>query len=327
MTKVSRELKAITFDPNSFPSVLCTDGGVAVIPDEADPFSSRTLFNFQKWGKKNALIYKPNFSGAWFFHHSRCFYWSTGQRQNRCGEGYDRTISIRCFGRSTQPVKDLLSDIKGFTLTQEFRTTEVHRSALKSNEQGCQWLRQLVRPARPMCTISLGDDQKANIIQDMNNYLHPATARWYATRGIPYRRGYLLHGPPGTGKTSLSFALAGVFGLSIYCIALGETGLTESDLATLFSGLPERCIVLLEDVDSAGLRGGSQDVPSNRRSDSDSENVPVPKHVKRAKSMGRTLDKGVVVGMGDNKARSLITLAGLLNIVDGAASQEVSSVL
>ena len=27
--------------------------------------------------------------------------------------------------------------------------------------------------------------------------------RWYAERGIPYRRGYLLHGAPGSGKTSL----------------------------------------------------------------------------------------------------------------------------
>eukprot|EP01035_Chromulina_nebulosa_P022647 gene22647-29326_t len=26
--------------------------------------------------------------------------------------------------------------------------------------------------------------------------------QWYSDRGIPYRRGYLLHGPPGGGKTS-----------------------------------------------------------------------------------------------------------------------------
>ena len=33
--------------------------------------------------------------------------------------------------------------------------------------------------------------------------------------GIPYRRGYLLYGIPGSGKSSLIYALAGVLNLSI----------------------------------------------------------------------------------------------------------------
>ena len=33
--------------------------------------------------------------------------------------------------------------------------------------------------------------------------------QWYTDRGIPYRRGYLLHGPPGCGKSSFIMALAG----------------------------------------------------------------------------------------------------------------------
>ncbi|EHL01437.1 putative mitochondrial chaperone BCS1-A [Glarea lozoyensis 74030] len=92
-----------------------------------------------------------------------------------------------------------------------------------------------------------------DVLADINEYLNPTTARWYANRGIPYRRGYLFYGPPGTGKTSLTFALAGVFGLDIHVVSLLEPTLTEEELGMLFTNLPARCIVLLEDIDTAGL--------------------------------------------------------------------------
>lgn len=110
-----------------------------------------------------------------------------------------------------------------------------------------------------MSTVVLSLKEKQEVLADVNEYLHPATPRWYASRGIPLRRGYLFHGPPGTGKTSFSFALAGVFGIDIYVISLQDASVTEEDLATLFTRLPRRCIVLLEDVDTAGLRRNDSD--------------------------------------------------------------------
>jgi mitochondrial chaperone BCS1 len=62
------------------------------------------------------------------------------------------------------------------------------------------------------------------------------------------RRGYLFYGNPGTGKTSLFFAIAGVFGLKIYCISLLEPTLTEEDRGIPFNSLPRRCVILLEDT-------------------------------------------------------------------------------
>ena len=83
---------------------------------------------------------------------------------------------------------------------------------------------------------------------------------------------------------SLSFALAGVFGLDIYVISLFEPTLTEEDLGQLFTYLPKRCLVLLEDIDTAGL--------IRTEKDEDDENK-----------------KG-------------ISLSGLLNAIDGVASHE-----
>ena len=116
------------------------------------------------------------------------------------------------------------------------------------------WQQVARRPIRPMRTVVLDSKEKHEILADINEYLHPSTPRWYASRGIPLRRGYLFHGPPGTGKTSFSFAIAGIFGIDIYVVSLQDATITEEDIALLFTRLPRRCIVLLEDIDTAGLR-------------------------------------------------------------------------
>lgn len=150
------------------------------------------------------------------------------------------------------------------------------------------------------------------ILSDVNEYLHPATPRWYSNRGIPYRRGYLLYGPPGTGKSSLAWALAGVFGLDIYVISLADPQLDESDLANLFTSLPRRCFVLLEDIDSAGL---------SRREE--------PDHTSEAKEGTEAFKIGVEISKAfqsvkksNEKEKQGISLSGLLNSIDGVASHE-----
>jgi chaperone BCS1 len=69
--------------------------------------------------------------------------------------------------------------------------------------------------------------------------------------GIPYRRGYLLHGPPGSGKTSFIQALAGSLSYDICVLNLSERGLTDDKLFHLLSNVPERSFILMEDVDAA----------------------------------------------------------------------------
>ena len=48
-------------------------------------------------------------------------------------------------------------------------------------------------------------DQAEDLLEDAREFLE--SERWYTERGIPYRRGYLLHGIPGGGKSSLVAAV------------------------------------------------------------------------------------------------------------------------
>jgi chaperone BCS1 len=157
-----------------------------------------------------------------------------------------------------------------------------------------------------MSSVILNQAQKQEFVDDMREYLHPKTRRWYFDRGIPYRRGYLLHGPPGTGKTSLCFAAAGLLGLKLYLLNLKTNGLDEESMSSLFASLPRRCIVLLEDIDTAGITKtrGKTVTPG------DNPVVPAPS------------TESLPEDDFDESSKDSITLSGLLNVIDGVAASE-----
>jgi chaperone BCS1 len=146
----------------------------------------------------------------------------------------------------------------------------------------------------------------------MRDYLHPYTRRWYSNRGIPYRRGYLLYGPPGTGKSSLSFAIAGYFKLKIYIVSLNSLAMNEENLGQLFSELPKQCVVLLEDIDTAGLTH-TRKTPA----EAEEEAKPLVTVVPGGSTSTNPANPPTTPPSGGR-----ISLSALLNILDGVASQE-----
>ena len=102
-------------------------------------------------------------------------------------------------------------------------------------------------PTRQLESVILQEPICKTIVQDMAEFLH--SFPWYQHRGIPFRRGYLLYGPPGTGKTSLIHALASHFGMSVALLDFGQNLVTTDRIIHLFNNLPEKTILLLEDVD------------------------------------------------------------------------------
>lgn len=155
-----------------------------------------------------------------------------------------------------------------------------------------------------LSTVTMDHKEKRHIVQATHEYLHPDTSRWYQSRGLPYRRGYLFHGPPGTGKSSLCLAIASMAYLDIYIISLGAVGLDENNLAVLSRSLPERCIVLVEDVDEAGIQ--------KRRPNS----TPAPEVVDLNEKPSHNRADILPQGSG------VITLSAFLNATDGVSAKE-----
>lgn len=73
---------------------------------------------------------------------------------------------------------------------------------------------------------------------------------WYKKRRIPYRRGWIIQGGPGRGKTTLIRALAQELDLPIYSFDLA--GMDNNELYKYWKRMTENtpCIALFEDFDS-----------------------------------------------------------------------------
>lgn len=71
----------------------------------------------------------------------------------------------------------------------------------------------------------------------------------YEDLGIPYRRGYLLAGPPGTGKSSLVLAVASHFALPVYSVPLHGAEINGERLALLLASCRRPSLIALEDID------------------------------------------------------------------------------
>ncbi len=314
MSQVSRSLMAKTSTETAWDSAEDSFVDIGVDGNE--------LFNFSNWDAKVPPRFEPYFGQHRFWHKRQLFFFDREMKQVMAS-GWagstlkeDETIRLTCIGRSTKPIKALLLECRERYLERENSRTVVRRPSPKESRLRGRnvWTRVATRPSRPMETVVLDHEQKAKILADINEYLHPATPRWYANRGIPYRRGYLFQGPPGTGKTSLSFSISGIFGLDIYCISLLEPTLTEEDLGLLFSNLPRRCVVLLEDIDSAGL--SRENEPASKESSGDSKG-----HAEIGIEIAKAF-KSVQERNEKTKQNPGISLSGLLNAIDGVASHE-----
>lgn len=156
--------------------------------------------------------------------------------------GFYESFTLQTLGRNRQVLESLVKDAVAL---REQRS--VGRTRVLYMDKWGNWEEIALPRTRPLDSVILPDDEIQRVASDAENFL--TSEQTYAERGIPYRRGYLLHGPPGTGKSSLCMAIAGHLGLDVAALSLSNPDLNDGLLALSLSRAPRRSLLLLEDLD------------------------------------------------------------------------------
>jgi chaperone BCS1 len=155
------------------------------------------------------------------------------------------------------------------------------------------WEKVAGHSPRLLESVILNPGEKEKLVQDIEKF--KASKQRYSQLGVPYHRGYLFHGPPGTGKTSLISALAANFGMSIYAISL--TDFNDKTLMKAIRDVPANSVVMYEDIDC--MKTGKARPETD---ESTKFQLPIEKP--------------------DVADRFGVTLSGLLNVLDGFNAPE-----
>lgn len=166
--------------------------------------------------------------------------------ENRSGSRQSSYIVLSYASLSREPLRKLVIHAQEHCKAVQSKTISCYRF-----DGHGHWSHGRSISKRSISSIHLPDKKKEEILEDARAFLSKQGKARYRDREIPWRRGYLLHGPPGTGKSTLCRVIASELNLPIYELTLNSKSLDDSGFVSAMTNLSKRAMVLIEDVDAA----------------------------------------------------------------------------
>ncbi len=157
------------------------------------------------------------------------------QKEAQASERERDEIKMTVLGRSHGTFDKIFAAIK----KKEADTDKV--TVMKFSDD---WNRASSQRKRSLDSVCLNEGVRDEIVDFIDGFKERES--FNLKHGINHQTAIMLHGPPGTGKTSVVKAIASHYDLKIYNLSPNAMGKIES----AFSSLPENALVVIEDIDS-----------------------------------------------------------------------------
>ncbi|XP_030469871.2 AAA-ATPase ASD, mitochondrial-like [Syzygium oleosum] len=180
---------------------------------------------------------------------------------------------------------------------KEIRFQNRQRKLYTNN--GWYWTHVVFEHPATFNTLAMDPGDKQDIIHDLITF--SKNEEFYARIGRAWKRGYLLFGPPGTGKSTMIAAMANLLNYDIYDLELTAVK-DNTSLRRLLIETSSKSIIVIEDIDCSLELTGQRKKKEKVEEDKEGE----------VRQPGKRAAKDE-----EGKNASRVTLSGLLNFIDG----------
>lgn len=120
-----------------------------------------------------------------------------------------------------------------------------HLYSLGSDDYKNEWTSHPINVIKTKSNVFLSE-RNSIIFESIEKFYQ--SRHLYDAKGMTYKKGILLYGIPGTGKSSVVYATAYEFKMNIYKVSL--LNMNDNNLLKHVRSIPPKSIMLIEDIDT-----------------------------------------------------------------------------
>jgi len=227
-------------------SVSCIDESVSCIDQEVGQSINQTTDDNSITKKTYYLTTRNDYFMIWF----KCFPLWIHKNQEKLEQAKDiSSILYNNYNISGFFAKRMIFNLIDQVMVHADKDKEKSKTFDIYMTRFEEWYFTISTKGRTFESVIMDKNKKNNLINDITTFIN--NEKWYHTRGIPYTRGYLFYGCPGSGKSSLVKAMATLTKSNIHYINLSDEKLTDNNLMYNIASMKgNRPILVIEDIDT-----------------------------------------------------------------------------